>query len=69
MPIFEYECGACRHVFERLLRGREEQGNPDCPACGSRRVRKLLSVFGGKIGNTSSGGGCGTCTATSCSPS
>ena len=41
MPIFEYECRACGHVFERLVR----PGNvPTCPACDGQELAKLLSL-------------------------
>jgi putative FmdB family regulatory protein len=41
MPIFEYRC-ECGHEFELLvLKG---QGAPRCPACGGKRLEKLLSL-------------------------
>lgn len=43
MPIFEYTCRECGHRFEALVFGGR---TPDCPECGSRRLEKLLSVFG-----------------------
>ncbi len=44
MPIYEYECGACREVFEKLV-GADRGDRVDCPACGSRSVSRLWSVF------------------------
>ena len=68
MPIYEFACGNCEHTFEMLCR-MNDTTNPTCPACKSNNTRKLMSVFGGKIGNTAAGGSCGTCAATSCGPS
>lgn len=41
MPVYEFSCAACEHVFETLVRGDEE---PECPQCASKRLAKLLSV-------------------------
>ena len=40
MPLFEYECNACHAEFERLVRGEMV---PDCPACGSTDLTKVVS--------------------------
>ena len=42
MPLYEYECQACKHRFERI----QQFSDPivkKCPKCGKRRVKKLLS--------------------------
>jgi putative FmdB family regulatory protein len=44
MPLFEYECAACGARFERLVRD-SRRGAGECPSCGSRNVRKLMSAF------------------------
>jgi putative FmdB family regulatory protein len=41
MPIFEYECRACGHEFEQLVRTGDV---PACPACQSQDLEKLLSL-------------------------
>jgi putative FmdB family regulatory protein len=41
MPIFEYECRACGHEFEQLVRTGDL---PVCPSCASRDLQKLLSL-------------------------
>jgi putative FmdB family regulatory protein len=45
MPIYEFECGKCEEVFE-AMRPVSGGGSATCPACGSKRVRKLVSAFG-----------------------
>jgi putative FmdB family regulatory protein len=41
MPLYEYACCDCHSEFELLVRGSEQ---PQCPACESRKLEKLLSV-------------------------
>ena len=41
MPIFEYECRACGHEFEQLVRTGDV---PACPQCHSAELEKLLSL-------------------------
>jgi putative FmdB family regulatory protein len=43
MPTYEYECGACKHAFERF-QPMTSKPVRTCPACGSRRVRRLLGT-------------------------
>jgi putative FmdB family regulatory protein len=70
MPIYEYQCRKCGETFELLFRNSEEKVHVTCPKCKSTRTQRLMSAFAGKIGNTSDGGAsCGSCSATSCSPS
>ena len=40
MPLYEYDCTACRTAFEALVFGAEKA---TCPKCGSRRVEKRFS--------------------------
>lgn len=43
MPIYEYACKSCEHVFDALQR----MADPvlvDCPECGEAELRKLLSA-------------------------
>ena len=42
MPLYEFECDACKKRFERIQKFSD--ANPDvCPTCGSGPVRRLLS--------------------------
>lgn len=42
MPIYEYQCPACAHRFEKLQKISDPPAT-DCPACGGAEVRKLVS--------------------------
>jgi putative FmdB family regulatory protein len=42
MPLYEYECRACHHHFELLVR---ENTRLACPSCDSGELEKQLSVF------------------------
>ena len=52
MPIYDYLCKDCGSTCEVLVTGSEE--NLQCTACGSRKLKKLLSAHssysGGKAG-------------------
>ena len=41
MPIYDYQCRACEHEFEALVRLGE---TPDCPACNGNDLEKRVSV-------------------------
>ena len=42
MPIYEYTCRRCRVPFEEL-RSITDTSRPSCPACGGRKVSRLMS--------------------------
>ena len=42
MPMYEYECAACGHRFERIQKFSDPPVD-ECPSCGEPKVRKLLS--------------------------
>jgi putative FmdB family regulatory protein len=44
MPIFEYVCGKCGKLFEKLILGRSQE-SPACPHCGSKQVEQKFSTF------------------------
>lgn len=54
MPLFEYRCSRCGHVFEHLWRGRERREELRCPACGAEEMEKLVSRFGTIASSSSS---------------
>ena len=71
MPIYEYHCNKCGEDFECLIMGKSE---PECTACNSRKVVRLMSACGfiskGSGGTTlktaAGASACGGCKATSC---
>jgi putative FmdB family regulatory protein len=42
MPIYEYRCKSCQERFEEFL-SLSTNPPPPCPACGSKKVERLLS--------------------------
>ena len=68
MPIYEYQCKACKEEFEELAFG---EAAPPCPHCGSGKTRKLMSrschhVAGGSGYVSPSSGGCAGCSGGNC---
>ena len=45
MPIYEYACQACDKKFEKLVRSMTSKEKIACPACGSTRTERTMSVF------------------------
>jgi len=43
MPIYEFECTACSHRFDELMRLSDPEPAV-CPSCGAAQVRKRLSA-------------------------
>lgn len=41
MPIYEYKCLACGHLFEKLVKLDEK---PNCPACDSADLEKQFTM-------------------------
>ncbi|MBT6179225.1 MAG: zinc ribbon domain-containing protein [Deltaproteobacteria bacterium] len=42
MPMYEYQCGKCGHLWE-LLQRISDPAPKTCPDCRSRKVGKMLS--------------------------
>ena len=42
MPLYEYECLACGHGFERIQRFSDSPLE-ECPECGKKMLHKLVS--------------------------
>ncbi|MBF0480386.1 MAG: zinc ribbon domain-containing protein [Desulfovibrionaceae bacterium] len=76
MPIYEYQCDECDHIFEEIVFG--DKAVP-CPKCGCAKTGKLISRTqrcrsgGGdyrgqaESAPASRGGGCAGCAGGSCS--
>lgn len=43
MPIYEFKCQACGHIFE-LLQKLSDADPTDCPECGAAQVRRQLTA-------------------------
>jgi len=44
MPIYDFQCRACSHEFEALVRPQDQEP-PRCPSCQSVDLERLLSSF------------------------
>lgn len=45
MPIYEYECHACRRRVSLLIRSLSSTEPPACPRCGGTALTRLMSRF------------------------
>lgn len=52
MPLYEYQCRKCGHIFEKLRRIAEADSKLECPKCNSEEVERQFSTF--------AAGGCGS---------
>lgn len=43
MPIYEYECRACRAQFQSLVMKLDDESRLRCPECGNGNLKKLIS--------------------------
>src|SRR5262249_23197580 len=43
MPLFDFRCGACGHVFEALVRPQDPR--PECPRCHAADLERQLPTF------------------------
>lgn len=44
MPLYEFECPVCEHVFETIRTSSQSKKAP-CPECGAL-AKRILSAFG-----------------------
>ncbi len=56
MPFYEYRCKVCGERFSVLV-SLSEKGNVQCPKCGAKNVRRLISPFAVKSFFKSCGSG------------
>lgn len=68
MPLFEYECGECRHITE-FLESRDSKSVHQCEKCGSNKMQRVMSLFSASSDGRSITGGssCNSCSSGSCS--
>ena len=59
MPIYEYHCDHCDATFEQMTSMSQRDAKTQCPACGSKKTGRKLSVVavGGAAAATAGGGG------------
>lgn len=50
MPVYEYQCETCGENFDLFVRSATQETKPECPRCGSSKVKKAISLFG--VGGT-----------------
>jgi putative FmdB family regulatory protein len=69
MPLYEYKCSKCGHLYEVLASSSSEKSSP-CPKCGAGQAVKQFSAFAVTSGSAGTapacepGGspaGCGSC--------
>lgn len=49
MPIREYKCEACEHVFDTLIRNKEDEAELVCENCGSTQLKSQLTTHATEI--------------------
>lgn len=58
MPLYEYECRKCGRLFDARHGISESEDGIECPTCGARDPKRLLSTFStGPSGSNCSPGG------------
>jgi len=60
MPIYEYRCTNCGHIFDAFQRVGADGSDLSCPVCAAPKPEKILSAFAssGNSGSSASSG-CG----------
>lgn len=43
MPIFEFRCVECGHIFEKIFKSSDEEIALECPECECHSVDRVLS--------------------------
>lgn len=51
MPIYEFQCSACGHVFEVLTTSSSNSTEVQCSKCRSDKVTKILSAGSFRLGH------------------
>jgi len=45
MPIYEYNCKKCGHVFDMFRGIHSDDDQIECPKCGAKHSERLYSLF------------------------
>jgi putative FmdB family regulatory protein len=67
MPIFEFRCMECNHIFEKLFANTDEKVEMACPECQSGMFERVVSRSNYVMG-VGPGGKKGKITSKSCGP-
>ncbi|HHH75527.1 MAG TPA: zinc ribbon domain-containing protein [Phycisphaerae bacterium] len=59
MPLYEYNCSGCGEKVEILVPSHKTR--PNCPKCGSKKLKRLLSTFATHQGQPQNSCGIGNC--------
>jgi putative FmdB family regulatory protein len=62
VPIYEFQCEECGSPFEDLVSSAIAAPQVECPECGSRLVKKRISLFGMSGGRKNSPASFSACT-------
>ena len=66
MPIFEFRCAGCGHIFEKLfMSSSNEEADLSCPECSCEAVERVVSRASYTVG-AGPGGNQPKITAKSC---
>jgi putative FmdB family regulatory protein len=77
VPIYEFRCGNCDSIVEKLCPAGTRESDIPCPSCGKNELARKFSTFGFKSGSSgrdidyspppsSGGSGCGSCVSHNC---
>jgi putative FmdB family regulatory protein len=50
MPIYEFRCAECSHVFEKLIFSTDVEADMSCPVCNCTFVERVVSRTNHTIG-------------------
>ena len=48
MPLYDYQCTECNHIFEAFHK-IADSGPSNCPECNGTNVRKAISAIRGSV--------------------
>ena len=46
MPLYEYKCSKCGHLFSKLVWSPSDEKDLKCPLCEETRVERQISSVG-----------------------
>ena len=57
MPIFEFRCLDCQHIFELLVMSEDNTVEMKCPSCDSETFERIMSTARFSMGSGATGKG------------